>query len=386
MTAHLMELWLALFAVFTVGAVGGWLIYRWIDRTDYAYDQRDLADRLMQLVPRRRIDRPQVRRELADPPVLLAPRRAEPVPAVPPRPEPLAEAPVEALPRAGARPAAGGAGAEVLRDRVRTSRRAAAWHERRGRQEEEEPLPAPAMAVRGTEEIDLETVEAILASLPDLAGAGGERDARQAPPGGRPVTVSAPRHDARIVPPAEPIAPIRRDGLRALPSAPPRSSDAVPRREDSNGEDAAWPATRGPWPPVPAPYSAAPRVPLLKPPSLPLAPPPSPDDIWGSAEVAPELIPSAASEIDADVVYGPGMRRPPGLPGPPTITDDLKRIRGIGLGFESRLNRLGIYRFAQIAAWTPEEQSWIGARLGSKGRIERDAWVRQAATLAGADT
>jgi predicted flap endonuclease-1-like 5' DNA nuclease len=69
--------------------------------------------------------------------------------------------------------------------------------------------------------------------------------------------------------------------------------------------------------------------------------------------------------------------------GIPATRDDLRRIRGIGRVFETKLNHLGIYTFQQIAEWTPEDVDRIAERLsGSHGRIARDRWVRQARNLA----
>lgn len=62
--------------------------------------------------------------------------------------------------------------------------------------------------------------------------------------------------------------------------------------------------------------------------------------------------------------------------------DDLKRISGVGPKLEGVLNDLGFYHFDQVAAWGPSEIAWVDARLKFKGRIVRDDWVSQAATLA----
>ena len=62
--------------------------------------------------------------------------------------------------------------------------------------------------------------------------------------------------------------------------------------------------------------------------------------------------------------------------------DDLKRISGVGPKLEIVLNELGFWHFDQIAKWTPEQIAWVDARLKFKGRIERDNWMAQAATLA----
>ena len=67
--------------------------------------------------------------------------------------------------------------------------------------------------------------------------------------------------------------------------------------------------------------------------------------------------------------------------------DDLKLISGVGPKMEQTLNELGIYHFDQIAQWGPQEIAWVDARLRFKGRIQRDNWVAQSATLAaGGDT
>ena len=62
--------------------------------------------------------------------------------------------------------------------------------------------------------------------------------------------------------------------------------------------------------------------------------------------------------------------------------DNLKLISGVGPKLESVLNDLGIFRFQQIAEWTPDHVAWVDARLTFKGRIERDDWMAQAMILA----
>lgn len=63
--------------------------------------------------------------------------------------------------------------------------------------------------------------------------------------------------------------------------------------------------------------------------------------------------------------------------------DNLKKIRGVGPQNEEKLNAIGITSFAQIAAWSADEQRELGERLSFPGRIERENWVEQAAVLAG---
>ena len=68
----------------------------------------------------------------------------------------------------------------------------------------------------------------------------------------------------------------------------------------------------------------------------------------------------------------------------PDQPDDLKTISGIGPKLEKVLNDLGVWTYAQIADWHREEIAWVDDTLGFKGRIDRDAWLAQAAKLAGA--
>jgi NADH-quinone oxidoreductase subunit E len=62
--------------------------------------------------------------------------------------------------------------------------------------------------------------------------------------------------------------------------------------------------------------------------------------------------------------------------------DDLKRIKGIGPKLEDQLNRMGVYHFDQMAAWSPSEVAWMDENLGEfRGRASRDDWVGQARQL-----
>jgi len=61
---------------------------------------------------------------------------------------------------------------------------------------------------------------------------------------------------------------------------------------------------------------------------------------------------------------------------------DLKRIRGIGVLIERRLNAMQIVSYEQIANWTAEDIERVSRTLDFKGRIERENWVEQARILA----
>lgn len=65
----------------------------------------------------------------------------------------------------------------------------------------------------------------------------------------------------------------------------------------------------------------------------------------------------------------------------PTKKDDLKNITGVGPKLEETLNKMGVYTFAQVAAWTADEIQWVDDNLSFKGRIDRDDWVGQATEL-----
>jgi predicted flap endonuclease-1-like 5' DNA nuclease len=61
--------------------------------------------------------------------------------------------------------------------------------------------------------------------------------------------------------------------------------------------------------------------------------------------------------------------------------DDLKRIRGVGVLIEKRLNALGVTRYSDVANWTSGDIDRISQTLDFKGRIERENWVEQARIL-----
>ena len=63
--------------------------------------------------------------------------------------------------------------------------------------------------------------------------------------------------------------------------------------------------------------------------------------------------------------------------------DDLKVIEGIGPFLERKLHAIGIYRFEQIARFTPNDVELVNDIIEFfPGRIQRDNWVGQAKTLA----
>jgi NADH-quinone oxidoreductase subunit E len=101
-----------------------------------------------------------------------------------------------------------------------------------------------------------------------------------------------------------------------------------------------------------------------------------------AAHIAQALakLPSGATREEMANAVG---TRPPALEAPRNaVADDLQRIKGVGPVNEKRLHDLGIFRFEQIAAWTRGEIRWVGTYLAFPGRIDREQWVTQAASLA----
>ena len=113
---------------------------------------------------------------------------------------------------------------------------------------------------------------------------------------------------------------------------------------------------------------------------------------------APKPLPEASSEPPADTSAAErgqilaGMRsvRSEAYRGEETFApppnartpDDLKRIRGIGVLLERKLNAMGVTSYEQIANWTAADVGTVNSKLEFKGRIERENWIEQARILA----
>jgi len=66
----------------------------------------------------------------------------------------------------------------------------------------------------------------------------------------------------------------------------------------------------------------------------------------------------------------------------PAEAQDLTRISLIDRELEVRLNKLGIRRYAQVAAWMRPEVQRVSKALGLGGRISKENWIEQAQVLA----
>lgn len=106
---------------------------------------------------------------------------------------------------------------------------------------------------------------------------------------------------------------------------------------------------------------------------------------------APTPVPAATAAPAAAPPQSAAPPQPADLPSPflaaPEGTaDDLMRIKGIGPKLSARLAELGVFHYAQIAGWTPEQLAAVDAQLGNfQGRPERDQWQSQARLLASGD-
>jgi predicted flap endonuclease-1-like 5' DNA nuclease len=85
----------------------------------------------------------------------------------------------------------------------------------------------------------------------------------------------------------------------------------------------------------------------------------------------------------APVGWQPGRKLPTFMDAPIGPTDDLTLLKGVGPRLAARLREIGVFYYAQIADWSPEEVKLVDAKLDTfRGRIERDQLIEQAKLLA----
>jgi predicted flap endonuclease-1-like 5' DNA nuclease len=77
--------------------------------------------------------------------------------------------------------------------------------------------------------------------------------------------------------------------------------------------------------------------------------------------------------------------QPPSMPRPDLWADEdnLLLVRGIGPALSHDLHQVNIWRFGQIAAWTPEQVAWIARKFPHHGPVAPRFWPAQAQLLAG---
>lgn len=120
-----------------------------------------------------------------------------------------------------------------------------------------------------------------------------------------------------------------------------------------------------PTPPVPTSTASAP----VATPAAPAAPATGGNDVSALRSVKSEALKPATGQGR----IGASARS--------ADPDDLKRIRGIGVLIEKKLNALGIYAYDDIANWTAADIERISDALDFRGRIERENWIEQARIL-----
>lgn len=150
----------------------------------------------------------------------------------------------------------------------------------------------------------------------------------------------------------------------------------VPETAEPSSPFAAAAAAPAPQPapepaPAPQPAPVSNVIPMTQPPAQAAAAPATAAQ-WPSAHDVSHLR-SVRSEA---LVGGAAPSRGLG------DRDDLKRIRGVGVLIEKKLNSLGITHYEQVANWTGADIERISRILDFKGRIERENWIEQARILA----
>jgi predicted flap endonuclease-1-like 5' DNA nuclease len=130
--------------------------------------------------------------------------------------------------------------------------------------------------------------------------------------------------------------------------------------------------------PAPAPIASASE------PALALAPTPAPapaPPAASSGPAAPATDVAHLRSVRSEALLGEEAARATSMRSLNDV-DDLKRIRGIGVLIEKKLNSLGITNYEQVANWTGADIERISRILDFKGRIERENWIEQARILA----
>ena len=215
----------------------------------------------------------------------------------------------------------------------------------------------------------------------------------------------------------------------ASPATPPPAIVATqqsPARTPATPQPAPAPApvqAAAPPPPRPVvqtPSAVVPAVPVQKAPEAPVSQPapvapPIVTGVAAAAAAAGAAIVGATAAVVAAKPVVPAASAPAPIPpapvqaapATPAVTDpassdpnwqprsrasntaargprnDLKRIKGIGVVIDKKLEAMGITTYEQIAAWTTADIDKVSNALDFKGRIEREQWVQQARILSG---
>jgi small subunit ribosomal protein S2 len=89
----------------------------------------------------------------------------------------------------------------------------------------------------------------------------------------------------------------------------------------------------------------------------------------------------ASAEPPVETLPDGGVKVFKGIDAPRGEADDLKRIAGITVKLEQKLNDAGVFHFWQIADLDAESIAALDRKLKLKGQIEQETWVAQAKKL-----
>ncbi len=89
----------------------------------------------------------------------------------------------------------------------------------------------------------------------------------------------------------------------------------------------------------------------------------------------------AAEEPPTETLPDGSVKAWKGIDGPRGEADDLKRINGITVKTEQKLNDAGVFHYWQIADLDAENQALLDRKLKLKGQIEQEGWIAQAKKL-----
>ena len=98
-------------------------------------------------------------------------------------------------------------------------------------------------------------------------------------------------------------------------------------------------------------------------------------------ESAADLAREAPAPRPAQTVAPPVTPAATPTPAPAAGPQDLMRVRKIDASLEANLNKLGVNRYEQIAAWNRADVKRVSEALGIKGRINQENWIEQALIL-----
>ena len=225
------------------------------------------------------------------------------------------------------------------------------------------PVVTPAASpVRPAQLPPVQTAPAVTVATPPSSPTPASAAARPLPP----VAPVQPAPAVQTPPSATPPAAPQQASMQTQPLPPMTAIAAAAAAVAAAAASAtSLGASRTPVQPTAAVAQTAP------PPVVSAAP----------ARTTPTMAqPADASTDPANPGWTPRSRPATGTA---RVRDDLKRIKGIGVVIEKRLEAMGITSYTQIAAWATSDVDQVSNALDFKGRIEREQWVQQARILSG---